>query len=65
MDVASPIASGLVGQPKLSSDDSTKTANFGLATGFGFDWLGIRFGADAPGHRDADHPSATGYRQLP
>lgn len=65
MDVASSIASGLVGQPKLSSTDSTKTANFGLATGFAFDWLGIHLGTDAPGHRDADHPSATGYRQRP
>lgn len=65
MDVASSIASGLVGQPKLLSDDSTKTANFELATRFAFDWLGVRFGADALGHRDADHPPATGYRHRP
>ncbi|MFC7177613.1 hypothetical protein [Halosegnis marinus] len=64
MDVASPIASRLAGQTNLSSGNSTKTAMFGFAARFAFDWLGGRL-ASALGYRDADHPPATGYRQHP
>lgn len=61
MDVAGSIASRIAGQPSTASGNS-KTWNF--AAWFAFDWLG--FNGERPrGHRDADHPPATGYRQRP
>jgi hypothetical protein len=63
MDVASPIASRVAGQPTLSSGNPFKTAmrNFAARFAFTFGWLG-----DGPGHVPrADHPPATGYRHRP
>ena len=62
MDAAGSTASRTAGQPRIDSGNSTTAWNF--VARFAFDWLGFDVGRPR-GHRDANHPSATGYRQRP
>lgn len=61
MDSASPIVKRLAGQTTVNSGNTfTFTMRtFAKAEGFVIDWLGIQPLLE---HREAHHPSATGYR---
>jgi len=62
MDAAGSTASRTAGQPRIDSGNSKTAWNF--VAWFAFDWL--EFDVERPrGHRDANHPPATGYRHSP
>ena len=60
MDAACSSVARVAGMSENSLDTKNTKRTFGTAAWFAFDWLGL-----VPGYRDADHPSATGYRHHP
>ncbi|MFB6118540.1 hypothetical protein [Halosegnis sp.] len=72
MDAAGSTASCAAGQPTVTTGLSTTAWNFAAQftpfkvgiEGDAFDWL-ASWTSGPGGHRDADHPPATGYRHRP